>query len=118
MLLEAVRTLGLISVILGTASGAQNVGVLGALAVGGYIALAGLWASPLTGASMNPVRSFAPDVVGGTMSTAWIYVAGPLLGALGAVVASVVLRGRGGGVSGSLAAEGTLFPEIAEPEKP
>ena len=118
VLIEAVLTLGLISVILGTESGAQNVGVLGALAVGGYIALAGLWASPLTGASMNPVRSFAPDVVGGTMSTAWIYVAGPLLGALGAVVASVVLRGRGGGVSGSLAAEGTLFPEIAEPEKP
>jgi aquaporin Z len=118
VLIEAVLTLGLISVILGTASGAQNVGVLGALAVGGYIALAGLWASPLTGASMNPVRSFGPDLVGRTLGTAWIYLLGPLLGALLAVVSSYVLRGRGGGVSGSLAAEGTLFPEIAEPEKP
>ena len=118
VLVEALLTFGLISVILGTASGAQNVGVLGALAVGGYIALAGLWASPLTGASMNPVRSLGPDVVARTLSTFWIYLVGPALGALVAVVLSYVLRGRGGGVSGSLAAEGTLFPEIAEPEKP
>lgn len=48
MLLELVVTVGLISVILGTASGAQQVGLFGALGVGGYIALAGLWASPLS----------------------------------------------------------------------
>ena len=115
---EAILTFGLISVILGTASGAQNVGVLGALAVGGYVALAGLWASPLTGASMNPDRTLGPDLVGWTMGTVWIYVIGPVIGAMSAVVVSFVLRGRGGGVSGSLAAEGTLFPEIAQPEKP
>ena len=45
-LMETVLTLGLVSVILGTASGAQNLGVFGALGVGGYIALAGLWGSP------------------------------------------------------------------------
>src|SRR6478672_4646930 len=45
MLMEAVLTLGLVSVILGTASGAQNIGIFGALGVGGYIALAGLWGS-------------------------------------------------------------------------
>ena len=118
MCVEALLTFGLISVILGTASGAQNVGVLGALAVGGYIALAGLWASPLTGASMNPIRSFGPDLVARSLGTFWIYLVGPALGALVAVVASYVLRGRGGGVSGSLAAEGALFPEIAEPDKP
>jgi len=118
VLVEAMLTFGLLSVILGTASGAQNVGVIGALAVGGYIALAGLWASPLTGASMNPVRSIGPDLVARTMGTSWIYVVGPVLGALAAVGMSYVLRGRGGGVTGSLAAEGTIFPEIAEPEKP
>ena len=58
--MEGVLTLGLVSVILGTASGAQNVGVIGALGVGAYIALAGLWGSPISGASMNPARTFVP----------------------------------------------------------
>ncbi|MEI6452802.1 MAG: aquaporin, partial [Actinomycetes bacterium] len=49
MLMELVLTLGLVSTILGTASGAQNVGVLGAVGVGGYIILAGLWSSPISG---------------------------------------------------------------------
>jgi aquaporin Z len=118
VLIEAILTFGLVSVILGTASGAQNVGILGALAVGGYIALAGLWASPLSGASMNPARSLGPDFVSWDFSSMWIYVLGPLFGGLLAVAMSFVLRGRGGGVSGSLAAEGALFPVIAEPEKP
>ena len=57
LVMELVLTLGLVSVILGTASKAQNVGPIAALAVGGYIALAGLWASPISGASMNPAQS-------------------------------------------------------------
>ena len=64
--MEAVLTLGLVSVILGTASGAQNIGIFGAFGVGGYIALAGLWGSPISGASMNPARTFGPDLVGRT----------------------------------------------------
>ena len=60
MVMELVLTAGLVNTILGTASGARNIGTNGALAVGAYIALAGLWASPISGASMNPVRSFAP----------------------------------------------------------
>jgi aquaporin Z len=105
-LIEAVLTLGLVSVILGTASGAQNVGVLGAVAVGGYIALAGLWASPTTGASMNPVRSLGPDLVSGDWTSWWVYVAGPLVGAIAAVAAAWILRGPGGGPSGRAAAMG------------
>ena len=62
-LMEAVLTLGLVSVILGTASGAQNIGILGAIGVGAYIALAGLWGSPISGASMNPARTFGPNLV-------------------------------------------------------
>ena len=58
---EVVLTAGLVNTILGTASGARNIGTNGAIAVGGYIALAGLWAAPVSGASMNPVRSLAPD---------------------------------------------------------
>ena len=75
-------TFGLVSVILGTASGAQNLGVIGALGVGAYIALAGLWGSPISGASMNPARTFGPDLVGADFNAYWVYVAGPLAGAV------------------------------------
>ena len=78
--METILTLGLVSVILGTASGAQNLGVFGALGVGGYIALAGLWGSPISGASMNPARTFGPDLVGADFTAYWVYVVGPLLG--------------------------------------
>ena len=69
MLIELVLTVGLVSTILGTASGAQNVGALSAVAVGGYIILAGLWSSPISGASMNPARSFGPDLAPATSPT-------------------------------------------------
>lgn len=104
--IEAVLTLGLVSVILGTASSAQNVGALSAIAVGGYIVLAGLWADAATGASMNPVRSLAPDLVRGNLSHTWLYIAGPLAGALLAVGCAIVLRGRGGDAAAMAAAQG------------
>ena len=113
--MEMVLTFGLVSVILGTASGAQNVGVVGALGVGGYIALAGLWASPISGASMNPARTFGPTLVSMDFDAYWVYVAGPIVGATVAVGAAFVLRGRGGGRSGSAAAQGGLFTEVANP---
>ena len=113
--MEAALTFGLVSVILGTASGAQNIGVIGALGVGGYIALAGLWGSPISGASMNPARTFGPTLVSMDFHAYWIYVAGPILGATIAVGAAFVLRGRGGGRSGSAAAQGGLFTEVANP---
>jgi aquaporin Z len=116
-LMEAVLTLGLVSVILGTASGAQNLGMFGALGVGGYIILAGLWGSPISGASMNPARTFGPDLVGGNFTSYWVYVAGPLVGACLAVGAAYVLRGAGGGQAGSGAAQGDLFTEAGRPDK-
>ena len=106
--MEMVLTFGLVSVILGTASGAQNIGIIGALGVGAYIALAGLWGSPISGASMNPARTFGPDVVGADFHAYWVYVAGPLGGAVIAVGTAFVLRGRGGGRAGSAAAQGAL----------
>ena len=115
--MEVVLTLGLVSVILGTASGAQNIGILGAIGVGGYIALAGLWGSPISGTSMNPARTFGPDLVGRDWTDYWVYVAGPLVGATVAVAFAFVLRGRGGGKAGSGAAQGALFTEVADPDK-
>jgi len=107
ILTEAVLTLGLVSVILGTASGARNIGANGALAVGGYIGLVSVWAAPVTGASMNPVRSFGPDLVGADFSHYWIYLVGPLLGALVAVGFEFILRGKATR-SGAEAAQGIL----------
>jgi len=115
--MEAVLTLGLVSVILGTASGAQNVGVIGALGVGAYIALAGLWGSPISGASMNPARTFGPDLVGLDFSDYWVYVAGPLTGAALAVLVAFVLRGYGGGRRGSEAAQGVFDTEVPRPDQ-
>ena len=106
-LVEALLTLGLVSTVLGAASGAQNLGPLSALAAGGFVVLAGLWASPVSGASMNPARSFGPDLIRGDISTLWIYVVGPLAGALGAVLIAYLLRGRGGSAAARRAAEGT-----------
>ena len=108
LMMELVLTLGLVSVILGTASKAQNVGPLAALAVGGYIALAGLWASPISGASMNPARSFGPDLMLLNFAHFWVYVVGPIGGMLLAVVAAYVLRGPGGDEPAVQAAEGRL----------
>ena len=115
--MEVILTFGLVSVILGTASGAQNIGIIGALGVGGYVALAGLWASPLSGASMNPMRSLAPDLVSNDFTAYWVYLAGPLLGAAIAVLAAYMLRGRGGGLAGSQAAQGGLFTQPKKPDK-
>ena len=115
--MELVLTFGLVSVILGTASGAQNIGIIGALGVGAYIALAGLWGSPISGASMNPARTFGPDAVGADFHAYWVYVAGPLAGAVIAVGIAFILRGRGGGRAGSGAAQGVLNEEIANPDQ-
>ena len=108
MFMELILTVGLVSTILGTASGAQMVGVFGAIGVGGYIILAGLWSSPISGASMNPARSFGPDMALLDFSHYWPYVVGPIAGALIAVGIAWVLRGPGGGRSGSAAAQGKM----------
>jgi aquaporin Z len=95
-LMELVLTAGLVSTILGTASRAQNLGPISAFGVAAYIVLAGLWSSPVSGASMNPVRSFAPDLVEGDFSHFWVYLLGPLAGALLAVGIAHLLRGPAG----------------------
>ncbi|MGH3194831.1 MAG: MIP/aquaporin family protein [Streptosporangiaceae bacterium] len=105
---EAVLTAGLVSVILGTASGAQQLGPLAAIGVGSYIALAGLWGAPVSGASMNPARSLGPALVLSDWTSWWAYLAGPVIGGAIAVGIAYILRGPGGGLSGTQAAEGTL----------
>jgi aquaporin Z len=115
--MEVVLTLGLVSVILGTASGAQNLGGIAAIGVGANIALAGLWGNPISGASMNPARTFGPAAVGAEFRFYWVYVAGPLVGAALAVGIAFVLRGRGGSRSASTAAQGELSPDAERPHQ-
>jgi aquaporin Z len=108
MLWEALLTVGLVSVILGTASGAQQLGPFAAIGVGSYIALAGLFGAPVSGASMNPARSLGPALVLGDWTSWWAYLAGPLIGAGIATGIAFILRGPGGGTHGTQAAQGTL----------
>jgi aquaporin Z len=119
VLIEVVVTAGLVSVILGTASGARNIGPNAALAVGAYIVLAGLWAAPITGASMNPVRSLGPAIVGGHWTDWWAYVVGPIVGGAVAVGFAWVLRGPPDTASRE-AAQGTAAsapaPQVAATE--
>ena len=112
LLMEVVLTAGLVSVILGTASAAQNVGAIAAIGVGAYIALAGLWAAPVSGASMNPARSFGPALVSGDFTSYWVYLVGPAAGALIAVVCAYVLRGPGGDPISRAAGSGLLSPGL------
>jgi aquaporin Z len=108
LITEFVLTAGLVSTILGTASRAQNLGPISAFGVGAYIILAGLWSSPISGASMNPARSFGPDLVLLDFSHYWVYIVGPIAGGLLAVGVAYLLRGRGGDLSAIEAAEGRL----------
>ena len=66
---------------------------------------------------MNPARTFGPDLIGGKFTDYWVYVAGPLAGAVIAVAIAFVLRGAGGGRAGSGAAQGDLFLEAETPDQ-
>jgi aquaporin Z len=90
---EAVLTLLLVTVILGTADRHRIVGTEAALAVGATIALCGLIALPLEGASMNPARSLGPAIVTGRFGDLWIYLVGPFLGAAVALAINAMLHG-------------------------
>ena len=92
--METVLTAILASIILNTATGGRSIGHNAAIAVGSTVALLGLFASPISGASMNPARSLGPDIVGNDYTGWWIYVAGPVLGAAIAVAIIGTVRGR------------------------
>jgi aquaporin Z len=106
VVVEAVLTLGLVTTILGGSSGARNIGGLSALAVGGYIVLAGLWSAPLTGPSMNPARSLGPAIVSGTWTDWWVFLLGPFVGGVTAVGVTWILQGPGGRPKEKEAAQG------------
>lgn len=91
--MEMVLTAILVSIILNTATGHRSIGHNAAIAVGSTVALLGLFASPISGASMNPARSLGPDIIGNDYTGWWVYLAGPAAGAAIAVIIIGALRG-------------------------
>jgi aquaporin Z len=91
--MEIVLTAILVSVILHTATGGRSIGHNAAIAVGATIALLGLFASPISGSSMNPARTLGPDIVGADLTGWWVYVFGDLIGAAIAVCLIGLVRG-------------------------
>ena len=103
---EAVITFGLILMVVNLADGPKLNGPFVPLAVGAYVIAWATMGGPFEGASMNPARSFGPDVALANLSTWWIYVIGPAVGAVGAVGVAYVLRGPAN-AGEATAAEGT-----------
>jgi aquaporin NIP len=91
LILELLMTFLLVIVIFGSAVHGKAVKSFAGLAIGGTIALDALFGGPVSGASMNPARSLGPAIVSGVWSDQWIYIAGPLLGALLAVATYKVM---------------------------
>jgi aquaporin Z len=91
--LEAILTGLLMFVVLCVSTGSKEMGAIAGIAVGGVIGLEALFAGPISGASMNPIRSLAPALVSGNHRAIWAYVAGPILGAVVAVPLWRAIRG-------------------------
>ena len=95
LLYEGVMTAFLMFVVMAVATDTRAIGAAAALAIGGTVALDSLLGGGVTGASMNPARSFGPALVAAEWDDFWIYVVGPVAGALaGAVLYIVVSSGQ------------------------
>ncbi len=95
MILEIVLTAGLMFVVLAVTVGAKEKGITAGLAIGSVVALEALFAGPISGASMNPARSFAPALVSWQWGSLWVYLLGPSAGAVLAVPVCSAVREPG-----------------------
>jgi aquaporin Z len=86
LLVEILLTAILMFVILSVTAGDKSKQITAGMAIGSTIALAALFAGPVSGASMNPARSLAPALIAWQLNALWIYLAGPVLGATLAVL--------------------------------
>ena len=109
LVMEILLTAILVTVILNTATGYRSIGHNAALAVGSTVALLGLFASPISGASMNPARTLGPDIVAWNFTGWWVYVVGDVVGAIIAVGIIGLVRGLPG-TGEREAAEGGALP--------
>jgi aquaporin NIP len=91
---EALLTAILMFVIMAVATDTRAVGAGAAIAIGGAVGLDALFGGPVTGASMNPARSFGPALASGEWEHFWVYVVGPLVGAAAGAFAYQLVRGE------------------------
>jgi MIP family channel proteins len=94
---EVVLTAFLMFVIMAVATDTRAVGAAAAIAIGGTVGLDALFGGPISGASMNPARSFGPALAAGEWADLWIYFAGPIAGAALGGLAYQLVRGPGAG---------------------
>jgi len=93
--LEVLLTAALMFVITAVATDTKAQGQLAAIMIGATVGVNALWAGPISGASMNPARSFAPALVTGEWTSQWIYWVGPIIGAiLGALAYQLIREGK------------------------
>ncbi|MBX3357586.1 MAG: aquaporin [Phycisphaeraceae bacterium] len=102
---EVILTCFLMVTILGVTSGAKEKGLLAGVAVGGVVAFEAMFAGPISGASMNPARSFGPALVSGDLAGLWIYVIAPVAGAALGVLCSQAVVQRAPAGEGGVAAD-------------
>lgn len=93
LVLEGILTFFLMFVIMAVATDTRAVGQAAALAIGGTVALEALFAGPISGASMNPARSLGPALLSGTWDAQWLYIVGPVAGALLGALTYQLVRG-------------------------
>jgi MIP family channel proteins len=79
-ILEVIISFFLMFVITAVATDSRAVGAMAGLAIGGTVALAALFAGPISGASMNPARSLGPALISGQTAHLWLYLTAPVLG--------------------------------------
>lgn len=91
-ILEFILTFILMFVILHLAKGSKEQGMFAGIAIGGVVLLEAMFAGPICGASMNPIRSIAPAVMSGHLEHLWVYIFAPISGALLSIGAWVVLK--------------------------
>ena len=122
LLYEAILTAFLMFVIMAVATDTRAVGAAAAIAIGGTVGLDALFGGPVTGASMNPARSFGPAVASGTFDDLWIYIVGPVVGAALGALAYQLVRGpvaeRAADSNLKAANSGEPFPENVHSTSP
>jgi aquaporin NIP len=84
--LEFILTFLLMLVIINVAQGSKEQGMFAGLAIGAVVLFEAMFAGPISGASMNPARSFGPALISGHFEHLWIYMTAPILGAFSAII--------------------------------
>ena len=92
LVLEVVMTFILMIVVLRVSTGAKEKGITAGIAIGATVWFLVLFGGPISGCALNPARSIGPAIVTGHLQMLWIYIVGPVAGALLAVAAHRVIH--------------------------